>query len=260
MSKYVEIFNDFGEMKIDDSYECQRLVSSGTITANITKGEVYGIAFEKGNGEFLSFKGAIGTTVYISPTVVWNNKLIKYVASNSDDPITWYKWGKANKDFVATSSGLGLEIFNADSKLIYSSSQSTGSFTGIYSIMPNEAFWNGNEVYHTYNIKTCMTNSGSVAALCSPWYTPTWYYADYHTTSCPIYFCGYEFNADSIKTEGQTKTYNIDILRGDGSLGQIRSRVYIDGDRTGNYSGMDFAGISCFNYMFFIIDTSIYRR
>ena len=257
MSKYIEIFNDAGEMKIDDSYECQRLISSGTITANITKGEVYGITFETGNGEFLSFRGSVGTTVYISPTVVWNNKLIKYVTSNSDDPITWYKWGKANKDFVATSSGVGLEIFNADSKLIYSSSQITGSFTEVYSIAPNEGFVYRTTMAHTYNIQSYQTTSGSVAALCSPWYTCQSLYADRHASSCPIYFCGYKFTEASIQTEGKTNTYYLGTLKGDGDLGQLRTRVYSDGQITMSYEWMAFAGVSCYNYMFFIIDTSI---
>lgn len=166
MSTYFESYTAESTpiLQINDSYKTAIIKRYGTFKANYNNGVAYGFTLE--NDEMFAALRVDKGKLFFTPTVLYNGQKILYVTCDSDTDIHYVTYSlTANQNPV--TSGAGIEIYNADSKIVFSSNyprikivDSIADFSKVsgYSIAnaPNRyvyafcTYWNFREWYYDF--------------------------------------------------------------------------------------------------------------
>lgn len=120
MSTYFESYTAESTpiLQINDSYKTAIIKRYGTFKANYNNGVAYGFTLE--NDEMFAALRVDKGKLYFTPMVLYNGEKIIYVTCDSDTDIHYVTYSlTANQNSV--TSGAGIEIYNADSKIVFSS-------------------------------------------------------------------------------------------------------------------------------------------
>lgn len=137
MATYLEIKNNEQVTQIGDTYDVQCVVRKGQIAANFNNKEVYGFFLNKNETAAL-FNVDSGSLV-ISPPLLLNDSIIYYVASDGQ-PINYVTLGLPS-NLTPKAHGAGLEVYNQDGGMVFSSFYEQVSYKEAVSISPISAIF-----------------------------------------------------------------------------------------------------------------------
>lgn len=275
MSTYFETIDNDNGIQLSDNSPTYQVIRTGELSANYQKGEWYG--FSLSNTEsFATFKVNSGNLL-ISPMYIYNGRRIQYVSS--DGSSIKYKVFGDSRSVPPSTHLTGIEVYNNNSEVVYSSALDTLNYKLYKGIFPYSSIYNGTG--NDSNFMKIWTNmmwggkvfwdlyaySGKDPYIMS--YTIPWC-VGYNTydkngdrafgrKEYGIHFLsGYKFtNSDSFSTRSSLFLIsNMSTLRGDGDLHQLGVITSSHGGGH-DYNGRNYnyAGIFCISYMFHIFDS-----
>ncbi|MGE9900485.1 hypothetical protein [Mitsuokella multacida] len=275
MSTYFETIDNDNGIQLSDNSPIYQVVRTGELSANYRNGEWYG--FSLSNAEsFATFKVDSGNLL-ISPMYIYNNRKIQYVSS--DGSSIKYKVFGDSRSVTPSTHLTGIEVYNDNREVVYSSALDTLNYKLYKSILPYSSIYNGtgrdsdfmkiwnNMMVNGKILWDLYAYSGKDPYIMSytiPWVvgyftTEKKYGFVYGRKEYGIHFAtGYKFSSpDSFSTHSQTFLItNMSTLKGDGDLHQLGIITKSGGsshDSEGHH--WNYAGIFCISYMFHIFDS-----
>lgn len=260
MSTYFETYvADTNKLQISDEYQGIGVGRTGTCAANLSAGQVYGLPLL--DDEVYAMFRTENDTLAISPCVVYSGHRIYYVGTKNGSTIK-YKTVSTSSMFKKLNHGEGMEIYDENSALVYSSNYEAISVGDFYNINPNVFIhYSDGDNITLYNnswnpVAINDDGKGYIFSMGAPWggeYT-VWSYSNVDTQwHRKIYYGGYTFENGTIKTL-QTPYISAQITTclGGGDLNQIGNQYsyYAWSDKYGSYEE---AGIWCANYSFNVL-------
>ena len=137
MATYLEIKNDEQITQIGDTYEVQCVVRKGQVNANINSGQIYGFALNKNEKRAL-FNVDSGDLI-VSPPFLFNGDMIHYIASTGS-PINYVTLGMPS-DLSPQSHGAGMEVYDSNGKMVFSSFYEQVNYKGAVPISPDPSIF-----------------------------------------------------------------------------------------------------------------------
>lgn len=124
MATYFYTKHDDGTMQIDDGYEAVQSIKSGSVSADITKGQLYGLALTA-PAHCAAFRIDRGE-LFISPPTLYGSTMIYYVATNGSTPIYYEQFARSTS-LSASSSLAGMELYDSAGKVVFTTKYRTYS-------------------------------------------------------------------------------------------------------------------------------------
>lgn len=275
MSTYFETVNNDGGIQITDKESTFQVVRSGEVSANYQNGEWYGFSLINSES-FATFKVNNGNLL-ISPMYICNGKRVQYVSSDGEN--IKYKVFGDSKKITPSEHLVGIEIYNAQKEIVYSSALDLLNYKQYKSIYADsnisnrdgndnnfQKTWTGMMLSNTW--WEAYTYSGKDPYIMS--YTIPWVvgYNTYDKNGDRAfgrkeygihYVTGYRFtNGYSFSTMQNTRLIsNMSRLKGEGDLHQLGTVIKSSGGKH-DYNGKNYnyAGVFCTGYMFHVFDTN----
>lgn len=274
MSTYFESINNEDVLQINDEYKTPMIVRKGEVMADYTKGECYGFKLLN-NEDFATFK-VDGGKLYISPMYIYDGYRVYYVASDGKA----IKYKVYGKDFTPEVHGVGLEVFNKNGQMIYSTNYETSSYKMFHTEIADTSIGQADgrdssylKIWH--NISPWSTSSQNywkeykysgvdpyILSHTIPWAVvghmydkgQGYPYSPYNEYGA-FYTAGFVFiNKDTFTTECHTNAWRATRLIGAGDLHQL-GKCIRRGPKDYYYGHIyNFAGILTINYMFSVFE------
>jgi hypothetical protein len=262
MSTYFETYysNGKSEVQLSDQYFGFCVSRGGTLKANFSQGEIYGV--ELSNKEAFVIARTNNDTLIISPCYrMSNGNKVVYIGTYNGTEVQ-YKVISLFKDISHNEHDAGIEIYNQDGKLIFSNTMATPQFeqhylpaiTYIYGDAHDYSFVRNDEQGTKWEEITIDDSSNKyIYSMQAPFglerpFSDGWSKGSQHNCN-GIYAGGYKFENNKIVTLKSTvrpSNFLIRKILGTGDINHFGVIYYTD-----DYSELDYScGLWCGMYNF----------